>query len=493
MNNICIIGGGTAGWMAAAYLKSRFADSVNIKIIYDHSNPVIGVGESTTPTFINFLNMIGIDYKELIKNINSTIKLGIKFTNWNGDNKRYYHSFNLFEQIPSFIVDANLIAAYEILNGYDTGAETYNSANCDKMQIPVDGINPAGSFALHIDGTLFSQFLKERFEDKIEVIDDVIQDIDVDNNNITKIICKNNIIESNFFIDASGLQSLCMKKLQNSYIDKSDYLYMDSSIPVQIQYNEEIPPYTEALATSNGWIWKTPLSNRLGLGYVYSSKFTSDEDAKEDFKKHILETYKVKIKDFNRILRFTPGYWKEQWKGNCICIGLSSGFLEPLESTNIHMIINQLRLFSDLLDPKVNQWTIKNYNKFIVNMYEQAFDFIRLHYNTKRTDSNFWRAVNNNKPDWLTNYEGKCKSGMITSLDVYNDWDRKISNKIFGLTAYTRVSYGLGLFDPQAIKEWLELHNFLLIAKESFENTNNLKSENYLKYVTHKEFLNNTI
>lgn len=493
IKNLCIIGGGTAGWMAASYLKSRLKDSINITIIYDHNNPVIGVGESTTPPFITFLSSIGIDYKELIKEINSTIKVGIKFTNWNGDNQRYYHSFTLFDQIPPLVNDANLIAAYEIANNLDTGAETYCSKHCDEMKFPIDGIDPAGSFALHIDGQLFSEFLKNKFSSYITVINDVVQDIVLENNKITKIICKDNVISSDFYIDASGLDSICMKKMNSDFIDMSDYLPMNSSIPLQLPIVlDNIPPYTEAFATENGWIWKTPLSNRLGLGYVYSNKFTSDQEAKEDFKNHVLEFYNIDA-DLNRIIRFTPGCWKEQWKGNCISIGLASGFVEPLESTNIHMIINQLRLFCDNLDNNLSEWSRKNYNKLILSMYQQTFDIIRLHYNTKRMDSKFWNYINSNKPEWILDFESKCKSGMITSLDVYNNWDRRISCNIFGLTAYTRIAYGLGLFDSKEIKMWLTNFNFYELSKESFENTNRMKSDSFLNYIRHKDYLRQII
>jgi len=489
---ICVLGGGTAGWIAASYIKQTYQNLVNVIIVYDHANPAIGVGESTTPAILDYLNVVGISYKELIKEIGATLKFGIKFTNWNGDNNRYYHNFTVPGSLHPQIADVNLVAAHEVASRLDTGAETYSSYACDNHLVPVDNSrNCAGNFALHIDALKFSEFIKSKFENSITIIDDVINEIEVENDVIHSITGKQyGKIIADIFIDSSGLSSILMNKLDNEYISKSDYVFMDSALPASIPNRINIPPYTEAIATTDGWIWKIPLQERFGAGYVYSSKFTSDQDARQRFKEHIKEVHgDVDSTIASSPIKFNPGYWKEQWKGNCVSIGLASGFVEPLEATNIHMIVTQIRMFCGNWDLTSTDWSRSIYNKLVTNMYEQTFDFIRLHYHTKREDSVLWKTVKETQPQWLIDYTDKCRKHMITSFDAYYDWDRIIGSNIFGLTAWTRVSYGLGMFNTLSIDNWLIRHNSQDLARDAFEFVEKQKNSKDFTYIKHDTFI----
>jgi tryptophan halogenase len=488
---ICIIGSGTAGWIAASYIKSSLGELVDIKLVYDHNQPVIGVGESTTPLIMDYLRVIGITHQELIKSIGATIKFAVKFTDWNGDGKHYYHAFTLLTGIPPHLADRNLIAGHEIANSLDTGGETYSSYMCDNLLVPVDNQKElAGNFALHIDGYKFSEFIRDRFKDRVEIIDDKITSVNVKDGNIESLTGeKIGNITADMYIDASGLNQALMKELNNQYISKSDYLCMDSAFPVYIPLEKNSPPYTEAVATKNGWIWKIPLAGRFGSGYVFSSKFTTNEAAREDYKKHIFENHGVEVVIPENPIRFNPGYWKEQWKGNCVTFGLSSGFVEPLEATAIHMIINQVRMFCGCWEMNPTEWSRKNYNNLVAGMYEQTFDFIRLHYHTKREDSDLWKFFKENRPEWLIDYSDKCRKSMITTFDVYNDWDRILSPKIFGLAAYTRVSYGLEMFNSVAVKNWLSINGYADAAKEVFDYIEKEKNSAPFTYIKHDTFL----
>lgn len=487
---ICVVGGGTAGWIAASYIQKSYEGLVDVSIIYDHNEPVIGVGESTTPSIIEYLNTVGISYKELIKDIGTTLKVGIKFTDWNGDGKRYYHNFSSFRTPHPSISDINLIAAHEVANSLDTGGETYSSYAADNFLIPVDNNKECiANFALHIDGRLFSEFIRSKFANVVKIIDDRIINVTVKDENIDYIEGeKTGKIFADIFIDATGLESLLMKRLNNNFVNKSDYLHMDSAFTSAIPNTENIPPYTEAIATRDGWIWKTPLQTRFGSGYVYSSKFTKDNEARNAFIEHIKQVHGIENPKVSETpMKFTPGYWKDQWSGNCVAVGLASGFVEPLEATNIHMIITQSRLFCGCWDNGLTNWSRNIYNELTNGMYEQTFDFIRLHYHTNREDSPLWLECKNNKPQWLINFAEKCRKSMITSFDAYHNWDRILGSQIFGLPAWTRVSRGLEMFNSIAIKNWLGNRGAIEGAEQIFNLMEEEKSKG--TFIKHDTFL----
>jgi tryptophan 7-halogenase len=489
---ICVVGGGTAGWIAASYFKKSYQHLVDVIVVYDHKNPAIGVGESTTPAILDYLNVVGISYKELIKEIGATLKFGIKFSNWNGDDKYYYHNFTVPGVVNPQISDINLVAAYEISNHLDTGAETYSTYALDNNLVPITEKNDcSGNFALHIDALKFSEFIKSKFQNEITVIDDSISEVSVKDGKIDSITRSNGEkIFADMFIDASGLKSVLMNELNNHYVSKKDYLYMDAAYPCVIPNSKTTPAYTEAIATIDGWIWQIPMQGRFGAGYVYSTKFTDDETARTRFIDYIKTTHGIENPQVaEKPIKFHPGYWEEQWKGNCLAVGLASGFVEPLEATNIHMIVTQVRMFCGNWDLAQTEWSRDVYNKLTASMYEQTFDFIRLHYHTKRVDSELWKTIISNQPEWLKKYLDKCKKSIITSFDVFYNWDRFIGNNIFGLISWTRVSSGLGMFNSVAIKNWLDTHQSYNLSKQAFEYCENQKNNNQIVYVSHDTFL----
>jgi flavin-dependent dehydrogenase len=490
---ICVIGGGTAGWIAASYIKTLYKEQVEITIVYDHAHPVIGVGESTTPAIIDYLRVVDISIRELIDNIGATIKLGIKFENWNGDNEHYYHNFNSFGDIPDMILDPNIIAGYEIANNLNTGAETYHPSLCENNLVPTDGNGEINSVvALHIDGTLFSKFICDKFSSSVTVIDDIIVDVVITDTTIEYIIGKNvGKITADFFIDASGQNSFLLPKLGCEFIDKRGSILTDTAYTIQVPHNNtNVPPYTESVAANAGWFWKIPLKDRYGLGYVYSSLCATEEEAIDEFEKYLKNEFGYDIKVSDTPFKFVSGYFDQSWTGNCIAIGLASGFVEPLEATNIHMILNQLRLWTSLWNLHQTEWARKKYNGLMSRMYEQCYEVIQLHYHTKREDTKFWKKFKHIKAPWLDDYLEKCNFSLITSVDIYDNWDRRIAPCIFGLASYTRITKGLGLFNSEAIKKWLVDNNYYTMAEQSFNNAEHIKKEMQITFMTHDEFLN---
>lgn len=499
MKKICVLGGGTAGWITASYLKTFYKDRAEIVVIYDHARPSIGVGESTTPLFINFLKHIGIDYKDLMRDIGSTVKCGIKFTNWNGDNEYYYHNFVTSTPSTALAVELNLVAAYEIANNIDDGAETHSNYMCDNRLVPVDANGELeGSYALHIDGKLFSQYIRDKFKDKVTIIDGIVCDVNIENDCVKSLTLNDgNIISADIFIDASGMNSFLLPKLGSEFIQKRDHIITDSAIAVQIPHdNTNLPPYTESIATPHGWIWKIPLKDRYGIGYVYSTLCTSDETAISELKQYVFNNHNISI-DIDCLrapIRFVSGYYEKQWIGNCVAVGLSSGFVEPLEATNIHQIMTQVILFTRHYDIEVDQiieWDRDKYNNDIRGLYEQIYQVIELHYCSNREDTLFWKKIKHLRHTWLKKYIEKCNNSFIISEDVYHNWDRILSARMFSLSSWTRITHGMKLFNSNTILNWLNKNEYYDIAKNAYEEVQRIKQRQRMLYISHDEYLKN--
>jgi hypothetical protein len=329
----------------------------------------------------------------------------------------------------------------------------------------------------------------EKLSNEIDFIDDVAEKVYIKDNKIESIDFKNSgNVTADFYIDCSGFNSLLIKNLETSWTDITDYLPIDRAIPQQIPYDfEEVPSYTLAEATDNGWIWQIPIGNRYGTGYLYSSRFTSDEEAREKYNAWLLERFGVELKT-DRIIHYKPGYYDQAWIGNCLSLGLSSGFIEPLESTGIHIIVKQLYDFislnSNLTFLEHNR---KRFNEMNLKTYEAIVDFICLHYNTNRTDSDFWKYMTDNKKEWVKDLDEKCRNEF---LDVISLGDNSI--KFFWpLDSFIQVANGLQMFNKKLIIQYLDSKynkdNILEMAKENHSYIELKKSEN--QRVSHKKII----
>ena len=241
---ITIIGAGTAGIIAASYLKTLYKDNVDIVLIYNHKKPVIGVGESTTPIINEFLEFIGISKEELIRECGSTIKLGIKFKNWLNNGEHYYHNFRLWEP-ENFTDDKNLIAAHEIANDCYDGGINYGKYLPDNDRVPNQ---KDFNCAIHIDSFEFGRYIENKFKNQITIIDSIVKNVIVKDNKIEEIYLENGErISSNFYIDASGFSKLLISNLNSNWVDKKDLLPVDSAITCSVyRTGGEINPYTLA-------------------------------------------------------------------------------------------------------------------------------------------------------------------------------------------------------------------------------------------------------
>ena len=480
MKKFIVVGSGTSGLIAASMIKRTWGAKCQVTVIYDGKKKNIGVGESTTPIINLLLDKYLKGLNDLLKNTSTTLKVGINFKNWI-EGKEFFHGFPEIDWKES---DGYPSALYTIINQRYKGGVLHNVADCS---VPTNYYRKLN--ALHIDTQELSSYIYELLKDSVEFIDDVVEEVHSDGKNINGLTCRDGgHIEADYYIDCSGFDALLFKNLNPEWNDISNILPLDRAIPQQVPFEfDDIPSYTEAEATKNGWIWKIPIGNRYGTGYIYSSKFTSDEEAREDYSSWLKRSFNVEL-ETDRIISYKPGYYTDYWIGNCLAIGLSSGFVEPLEATGIHTIVIQMENFiKHNLSLKGLEFNKRRCNALNNLFYKEVIEFLCLHYRTNRTDSDFWKYMKENQTDWVKSFAIKCKEEFLSSDDITED-------KVFWtIDSYIQVANGLNMFDHESIRSFLDLQPNKEDLIESADNfareLNNAKETN--TRLSHKEFLSN--
>jgi len=443
MKKFIVLGSGTAGLIAATMIKKRWGDKVSVSLYYDSKKKNIGVGESTTPTITYFLNaFLKVNLNDFLKETGSTIKLGINFKNWI-PNTEYFHGFREIDFSHTHYPES----LYSILMGTYDGGMNYSKAS---STIPSHHLRFL--HALHIDTQIFSDYVYEKIKDEIHIIDDVAEKVNSDGENINSIIFKNSgEVTADFYIDASGFNGVLIKELNSEWNDISSFLPIDSAIPQQIPFDfKEVPSHTLSEATDNGWIWQIPIGKRYGTGYLYSSRFTSDEEAREKYDRWLSENLGAKL-ETDKIIRYNPGYFTNHWIGNCLAVGLSSGFVEPLEATGIHIIIQQIKDFIEYNPTLKNlKYNREECNRRNLVLYKEIIEFVCLHYNTNRTDSEFWKYMTNNKTEWVKAFDQKCREEFLEETSIEK------GKEFWHIDSYIQVAQGLKMFNPKSIQEFLD-------------------------------------
>jgi len=405
INSVVIVGGGTAGWMTAASLSHAFAHlPISFTLIESSEIGTIGVGEATIPSIREFYRSLGISDIDIMRATNATCKLGIEFKDWYKIGSSFFHPFALYGQsvrgIPFHQYWMKLRQT-----GYEADISEFSLgvmlAKNKKFTFPAE--NPPSSmsvfdWALHFDASLFANFLRDfsikqgvkRIDDKVINVNLRAHDGFIENLELER----NASITADLFIDCSGFQSVLIEgALKTGYEDWSKWLLCDRAVAVQSEAHDPILPYTISTAESAGWRWKIPLQHRAGNGHVYSSNHSSDEEAITT----LLKNVSGKTLTTPRIIKFVPGRRLKAWNKNCISVGLSAGFLEPLESTSIALIelaIEKIKLFFP--DKAFNENSIQEFNDRTRVEYERVRDFVIFHYKaTARTDSEFWNYCRN--------------------------------------------------------------------------------------------------
>jgi tryptophan halogenase len=394
VRKVVITGGGTAGWVTAAALSRQFGELLDISLVESEEIGTVGVGEATFPTILAFHRLLELDEREFMRAAKATFKLGISFENWGGLGDRYIHAFGTIGR-STWMGDFQhfWLAAQEQGFGGDLGdycferkaAEAGKFAMSDAVKI---------NYAYHFDAGLYAAHLRRmseargvrRIEGKISRVEQHAQ-----SGYVTALVLESGqTVPGDLFVDCTGFRALLIEQtLKAGYDDYSPWLRTDSALAVQTPSSDEIPPFTRAIARQAGWQWKIPLQHRMGNGLVFCSQYQSADEARQ-----VLVSNLDREPLFEpRLLRFKAGRRMKAWDKNVVAMGLAGGFIEPLESTSIHLIqIGVTRLMQLFPFSGITPALINRYNEQSRVEYERVRDFIILHYKlTEREDTPFWR------------------------------------------------------------------------------------------------------
>lgn len=441
---IVVAGGGTAGWMAAAALARTMGDSIALTLVESEAIGTIGVGESTIPPLVVYNRLLGLDESEFMRETQATFKLGIQFENWKDEGQSYFHSFGLTGR-DHWTAGFQHFWMHGLTKGHEHSFDDYclelKAAHAGRFShLPDNRMN----YAYHLDSGLYAAFLRRLAEaDGARRVEGKIAQVQLhpETGNIAALqLDSGERIEGDLFLDCTGFRALLIEgALHVGFDDWTHYLPCDSAIAVQTASVRPPVPYTRAIAHDAGWQWRIPLQHRQGNGIVYCSRYL-DRDAAMD---RLFSTIEGERLTEPNIIRFTTGARRKQWHRNCIAVGLSGGFLEPLEATSIHLIQRAiLRLIRMLPMGDVSERDVAEFNEQQQTDMLQVRDFLILHYKaTERRDSPFWRQCADMEiPDSLTQ-----------KMELFRETGRvfRKNEELFAENSWVQVMMGQGIM-PQA-------------------------------------------
>ena len=482
IQNVVIVGGGTAGWTAAAAIAKLIGANLNVVLVESDAIGTVGVGEATIPPFRTMHRLLKIDEADFLAKVQGTFKLAIQFENWRDIGHDYVHSFGFTGQgcwaagFQHFWLKAKQMGFAEDFGRY---APELMAAKANKFALIKQN---ALSYAYHLDATAYAGYLRKiaeqdgvtRVEGKIVAVHQTesgdISDVELESGQR---------VEGDLFIDCSGFVSLLLDKaLGTEFEDWTHWLPCDRAVAVQTTSVGEPIPYTRSIARESGWQWRIPLQTRVGNGLVYCSEFMSDDEARDT----LLGNLEGDVISEPRVLRFRTGQRVKHWNRNCIGLGLAAGFLEPLESTSIHLIqrgiirLMQMFPYSGIVESDQTE-----FNHQMDTEFRYIRDFIIMHYHvTERTDSEFWRRCRDMEiPDSLRH-----------RLDLFRDTGRVFETDldIFRENSWTQVMLGQGI-EPRSyhpivdMMDEQDLRRFMQVQQQKVDHVLN-------QLPTHQEFIN---
>lgn len=404
LRKIVIVGGGSAGWISAAMLSHYFQNGgCAVELVESEEIGTIGVGESTIPPFLQLLASLGVDEREFIQATQASFKLGIRFEDWKQKGERYYHPFGAIGGPigPHEFYQCWLRAK---ANGHPSNLQDFapGTVMADQWKFipPIKAqrtLIAGASYALHVDARLVAKFLRDYAEARgVKRTEGIVTDVVTHpDGSVAKVVMKDGReVEGDLFIDCTGFRSLLIgKTLEVPFNDWSDMLLCDRAVVVQTENVGAPHPYTVSKAEDAGWRWRIPLQHRAGNGYVFSSRHLSDDEARATLVKNV-EGQMLMNPMF---IAFKTGMRRRLWDKNVVAVGLAGGFIEPLESTALHLIYRGMDfLLRFLPDRDFDPALAAEYNRRMTADYEEIRDFIVLHYcTTERDDTPFWRDVRN--------------------------------------------------------------------------------------------------
>ncbi len=444
IRKVVIAGGGTAGWMVAASLSKLLGRTLDITLVESELIGTVGVGEATIPTLLTLHELLKVKEQEFLAAVQGTFKLGIAFESWRDLNEDYIHSFGWTGQdcwaagFQHFWLKGRKLGISREFGEY---CKEWVAAKENRFAVlPNHQLN----YAYHIDASLYAVYLRGmaevhgtvRKEGKIRRVD-----VEPESGYIAALeMDSGERIEGDLFIDCTGFRGLLIEQtLHVGFEDWSHWLPCNSAVAVQTAAVGPPIPYTRSIAREAGWQWRIPLQHRVGNGLVFSSRFWSDDEATNV----LMQNIEGKTITEPRIIRFSAGQRRKHWHKNCVAMGLASGFIEPLESTSIHLIQRSaIRLMQMFPYDGIRQPDVDEFNEQMKSEIEHVRDFIVLHYHvTRRTDSPFWRHCRSMEiPDTLTH-----------RIELFKQTGRvfKAPGELFGENSWIQVMLGQGLMPEQ--------------------------------------------
>lgn len=439
---IVIIGGGSAGWLAALAFHNKYPDQ-QIKVIASEEIGILGAGEGTTPFFVKFLERIGISAADIIKNCAGTAKLGIDFKAWRGDGKDYFHSFEDIDTLD-----------YSNENKTTYSGLSYVLAKSKKVPVVLEEGHPrtVSTWALHFDANLLAKYLKAvALERGVIYVDAKVSSLETtkDGEIAAVRLVSGDAIDVDFLVDCSGFARLALgETYKTRWLSYENKLPVDTAIPFFIPHNNDVPPVTEAIAMKYGWVWKIPVRDRYGCGYVFDSSYINKAEALKE-----AEEYFGMALTSPKTFTFSPGRYRHTLVKNCLAVGLAQSFIEPLEATSLWVTCTVLTCF--LHHDGLHKWGNSSVNKEVNRVYESKMDdivsFVHLHYITDRKDSIFWRNFSTCHP--ITKEQTKTIKDLTDNVVASS-----ILNSAFTEGSWLSVACGLGLlpfrrkvYSPQGV------------------------------------------
>jgi len=445
LKSIVIVGGGTAGWMAAAALARTLDSAVGIRLIESEDIGTVGVGEATVPHLRAFNDTLRIDEVDFVRAVRGTFKLGIQFVDWGSLGSRYIHGFGTIgHEYRGLPFHQYWLKLHSQGKAQELGEYSLNTAAAPRgrfmtgaSDVPPTSPLSRIAYAYHFDAGLYAQYLRRYAEARRvariegEIVDVKLRGTDGFIESVT--LKSGQAIAGDLFIDCSGFRGLLIEQaLRSGYDDWTRWLPCDRAVAVPSEKTAAATPYTRSTARAAGWQWRIPLQHRTGNGHVYSSAHLADDQAAATLLGHLDGRPLAEP----RVLRFSTGRRRQVWSRNCVALGLASGFLEPLESTSIYLIKSGIaRLIQMLPDRHMNPVLQARYNAEAQFEMERIRDFLILHYHvTQRRDSEFWKYC----------AHMPVPEPLADTIRLFQDSGRFFRNadEMFALTSWVQVMIG---------------------------------------------------
>lgn len=493
IKQIVILGGGTAGWITAGILAKKHASAVSIVLIESSEVPTVGVGEGTWPTMRSTLKKIGISETEFLIRCQATFKQGSHFVNWTtaDEDRAYSHPFTE----PQGFSKIDIAAYWSQQNKNDFASSVTFQTQLCKAGLAPKGIankefEAVANYGYHLDAGAFAELLKEHCVDKLQVkhiVDHVVVAEQDTQGNISQLQTKQHgAVAGDLFIDCSGFAcELLGNTLGVPFVPQNHQLFADSALATHVPYSHEDDPIacqTISTAHEAGWTWDIGLQQRRGVGYVYSSQYSTDEQAEKVLANYIGSKQSLSV----RKISFQSGHREVFWKNNCVAIGLSAGFLEPLEASALMLVETSANFIADQLPPCKSHmhYSAKRFNHMLLHKWQGVIDFLKLHYVLSKRQEPFWQD-NRSKasiPDSLTEL-----------LDVWkfrspNEYDFPDVSAAFSAASYSYILYGSGFDTDYSLQPQL-YKNHKMANRQFALNTRNIAQYQY-QLPRHRELIN---